>query len=246
MFKYCLFFICLCFSCVKTYGQVNLGGDISEIDFSNPREYEIAGLTVSGIQYLDETVLKTLSGLTIGDKIKIPGDKLAKAIESLWKQGLLSDIIISATKIEGNLIFLDLQLKEMPRLSKFSFKGITKNEADKLREKMSLVAGKVVTENVIKTNETIIANYFKEKGFLNVEVKMDLITDTSLINSNFMIVNIKKNGKIKIHEIRFTGLEAFTPQKLKSKMKGTKENIGIPFLQHRNLKRKHMNRIRKR
>ena len=42
---------------------------------------------------------------------------------------------------------------------------------------MSLVAGKVVTENVIKTNETIIANYFKDKGFLNVEVKMDLITD---------------------------------------------------------------------
>lgn len=117
----------------------------------------------------------------------------------------------------------------MPRLSKFSFKGITKNEADKLREKMSLVAGKVVTENVIKTNETIIANYFKEKGFLNVEVKMDLITDTSLINSNFMIVNIKKNGKIKIHEIRFTGLEAFTPQKLKSKMKGTKEKHWYSF-----------------
>ncbi len=221
--KFHLLLICSLFFAFKTMGQVSIGGDSSQIDLGNPREYEIGGITVAGIQYLDESALKTLTGLSVGDKIKIPGDELAKAVENLWKQGLLSDIRIAVTRVEGNLVFLELRLAEMPRLSRFSFKGVTKNEVDKLREKMTLVAGKVLTENVLKSNETIIRDYFINKGFLNVEVKMEPSTDTSLINSSFLLITIRKNGKVRIHEIRFTGNNAFSSGKLKRKMKGTKE-----------------------
>jgi outer membrane protein insertion porin family len=222
MRKYLFLFSGFMLFFIQSHAQVTLGGD-SSIDFSNPREYEIGGLTVTGIQFLDETVLKTLSGLSVGDKIKVPGDQLAKAVESLWKQGLLSDIKIVATKVEGNLIFIELQLKEMPRLSRFSFKGVTKNEVDKVKEKMTLVSGKVITENVIKTNESIIRNYFIDKGYLNVDVHLEEVTDSMLLNSSYIIIHIKKNGKVKIHAINFYGNHQFPAEKLKRKMKDTKE-----------------------
>ncbi|MBK9319943.1 MAG: hypothetical protein IPM91_14865 [Bacteroidetes bacterium] len=103
-----------------------IGGVDQEIDFGNPKEFELGGITVTGVQFLDERVLITLTGLNIGERYKIPGDKISGAIENLWKQGLLSDIKVVAEKITGDRIFLNFQLVERPRLSKFSFSGISK------------------------------------------------------------------------------------------------------------------------
>ena len=64
--------------------QVQLGNDSLIIDYSNPTEYEIAGITVTGIRFLDESALKTLSGIKVGDKVKIPGDKIQKAIDKFY------------------------------------------------------------------------------------------------------------------------------------------------------------------
>ena len=145
-----LFFSFLLISLLSK-AQVQLGTDINVLDYDSPHEYEIGGVTVSGVQFLDEGVLLTLTGLAVGDKIKVPGEKISQAIENLWKQGLLTDIKVRAIKIVDNKIFLDFQLQERPRLSKFSFEGIKKNDADKLREKIQLVKGKVLTENLIQT-----------------------------------------------------------------------------------------------
>jgi len=80
----------------------------------------------------------------------VPGEKFTKAIENLWKQGLLTDVKIVATRIEGKKIFIDLQLQEKPRLSKFSFTGVRKGHADKIREKIQISKGRVISDNAQK------------------------------------------------------------------------------------------------
>ncbi len=145
--------------------QVTIGEDSLELDYASPKEYVIGGLTVSGIKYLDENVLKALSGLSVGDKIRIPGDAISEAIEKLWKQGILSDIRIEYTRIEGNTIFLNLALQEKPRLSRFSFTGVKKGDADKLREKIKLTAGRIITESVILSTQNEVKEHYVEKGF---------------------------------------------------------------------------------
>src|SRR6476646_40123 len=81
---------------------VQLGGiDSTAINFANPQEYEIGGITVTGAVHLDEKVIILLTGLTTGDKLQVPGDKFSTAIENLWKQGLFEDIQIKASKIQG-------------------------------------------------------------------------------------------------------------------------------------------------
>ena len=110
-----------------SFAQINIGGDLSEIDYSTPKEYEIGGITVTGVQFLDNNMLIILSGLTVGSKITIPGDKIISAIDKLWEQGLFENIKISVTKVSGSTVFLDIYLQERPRLSKFKFLVIQKH-----------------------------------------------------------------------------------------------------------------------
>ncbi len=41
----------------------------NEINYSNPKEYEIAGISVEGSDFLDKNALISLSGLKVGDKV---------------------------------------------------------------------------------------------------------------------------------------------------------------------------------
>lgn len=44
------------------------------VQYSSVKEYEIGGIRVEGTQYLDGSALISLTGLKIGDRIKIPGE----------------------------------------------------------------------------------------------------------------------------------------------------------------------------
>src|SRR5258708_33363588 len=57
------------------------------LNYANPSEYFIAGIDITGLNVLDKNALISLTGLKIGDKIKIPGDHISTAIRKLWKHG---------------------------------------------------------------------------------------------------------------------------------------------------------------
>ena len=88
--------------------QIQVGNDLSEIDYSLPREYEIGGITVTGVEYVDPAVVVMLSGLRVGMTVKIPGDKITQAIKNLWDQGLFEDIQITQTQRLGGKIFINI------------------------------------------------------------------------------------------------------------------------------------------
>ena len=206
MFRYLigLFFILIFYT--NIFGQVSLSGT-DNLDYSNPVEYEIGGITVSGIKYLDSRALINLSGLAVGDKIQVPGEEITAAIEKLWKQGLFSDIQIKKTKIVDKTIFLEIYLQERPRLSKFALTGMKKSEADDIRDILSLRKGDQVTDNIINNSKNKIKNYFVDKGYYNVELNIRQVNDTSLLNNVILFFEVKKHEKVKIKEITFEGNE---------------------------------------
>ncbi|MDB2653054.1 outer membrane protein assembly factor BamA [Flavobacteriales bacterium] len=203
--------------------QINLRNSIENVSYEKPVEYEIAGITIQGITNLDKNAIITLSGLTVGDKIMIPGEEISKAITKLWAQNLFADIQIQVSKILGTNIFLDLVLQELPRLSKFGFKGGSKSEVEKIREKVELVRGKIVNDNLINNTKHVVKEYFTEKGFLNANVSITQITDTAEVANVILEINIDKGEKIKINEINFNGVTKFKIKKLKRQLKDTKE-----------------------
>ena len=115
-------FVLLFFMTITTnvMAQIQVGNDLSDIDYSLPRDYEIAGITVSGVKYVDPQVLVMISGLQVGETIEVPGDKITNAIRKLWEQGLFEDVSITCVNKIGRKIFLNIDLKERPRISKFS------------------------------------------------------------------------------------------------------------------------------
>ncbi|HLO89989.1 MAG: outer membrane protein assembly factor [Chloroflexota bacterium] len=223
--------ILLLFLSFSASAQIRLGDDLNKFDYSSPKTYIIGGITVTGIQYLDQNVIIMLSGLQVADRVEIPGEKIRKAIDKLWTQGLFEDISITATKItDDDLIFLNINLKERPRLSKFSFKGIRKSEADDIREKVKLVKNDVVTDNVINRTSNIIKKHFTDKGFLNTVVNIEQSRDTARPNEVALVININKGSKVRIDHINIIGNKQLSDAQLKKAMKETKEKgVVEPF-----------------
>ena len=177
-------------------------------DYSNPKEYTISSITVSGTKYLDKNTLISISGLEIGEKIIIPGEDISLAIKKLWKQGLFSDISINIAKIEEENIYLNIDLKEHSKLSKFNFEGeIKKHDVSELKEQLKLMRGKVLTDNLINNSIYKIELYFKEKGFNNIQVTPSTQEDKQTINASILTFNIKKGERVKIKEIIIHGRE---------------------------------------
>ena len=207
---------------MNVFGQITLG-EKEVVDYSRPKQYEIGGITVTGVQYLDKNVLVMLTGLNVGEKVDIPGEEISNAIKKLWDQGLFEDISVNITDIQGNLVFLELYLKERPRLSRFSIKGVSKTEADNIREKISISRGDVVTESLLMNIRHKIKAQFKNKGFLDATVDIDEERDTSRANTVSLDIRIDKNKRVKIAKILPEGNYYFSNQKIKNSLKETKE-----------------------
>ncbi len=198
----------------------NLSGSIN---YGNPRQYEIAAIEVEGNVFLDETALVSLSGLRVGDNIKVPGPEISSAIKKLWKQGIIGNVEVFANKIEGNKIWLTIKLTERPRLSRFVFEGVGKSQVSELEDKVGLVKGKVLTDAVGKNAEIAVKKYFVAKGYQNVNVTLEQVKDTILRNSVILKVKVKKGKKVKIDRIYFNGDENFASSKLRAQFKKTGE-----------------------
>lgn len=218
-----LLFVLLIAKPDQILAQIQVGSDLNGFDYSKPKEYEIGGITVTGIKYLDQNVLIMLSGLGVGETIKVPGDKVTDAIRKLWDQGLFEDVSITATSIVGNRIFLDISLKERPRVSKFSFEGLRKAEADDIRTKINLTRGDVATDHLFVRTRNIIKNYFGEKGFLNADVDIEQRPDESRENYVDLLIKVDKNSKVKIGEIVIVGNDHLTDDQVRAAMKETKQ-----------------------
>ena len=218
-----ILFVSLTLVFQEVNAQVNIGDDLSNINYERPSEYIIGGITVSGAEFANENVIIMLSQLDLGTKIKVPGDAVTGAIRKLWDQGLFESIRITATKIQGNKIFLDINLKERPRLSKFSFDGIRKAEADDIREKINLSRGDVVTDHLLIRTINIIKEHYASKGFLNADITIKEKPNKKVDNFEDLTIFIRKNKKVKIGQINFSGNEVLTDAKLSSTMKETKE-----------------------
>ncbi|SMB86530.1 Beta-barrel assembly machine subunit BamA [Hymenobacter roseosalivarius DSM 11622] len=197
---------------------------------AEPQRYELGGITISGSRYLDANTLIGITGLRVGDPVTIPGEDIGKAIRRLWEQGILGDVSVSITRIDGQRVFLDFFLSERPRLSKFDFVGISKSQGDELRDKIKLIRGKVVTDALLNNTRTQVRKFYTNKSFLDAKVNITQVPDSSLSNSVVLKIKVDKGEKIRIRDIAFEGNEAFSDGKLQKKLKKTKAKKSYKLL----------------
>ncbi|MBC3784319.1 outer membrane protein assembly factor BamA [Spirosoma utsteinense] len=192
------------------------------LNYASPKDYEIAGLTVTGTRYLDPNSLVSLAGLKVGDKIRIPGEAVGSAVRKLMESGLLDNVEMFATSVVDNKVSLMFKVLERPRLYKVSFLGVKKGEQDQLKDKVKLNLGKIVTNTITKNTQMAVRKFFIDKGYLNTKVKITTIPDSARNNATMRVL-VDKGQKVKIAKITFEGREEVEESAVRMKMKSTKE-----------------------
>lgn len=188
-----------------------------------PRIYQIADIQVEGAENYDPNVIIGYSGLRKGDWVDIPGSELTAAAKRLWRQALFSNVQMIIDKVAGDQAWITIKLRTQPRISAVNYYGIKKGERDDLQERLQFHKGNQITQNIVDRAEAIIKQYFSEKGFGNVTVKINLREDLSAKNEMIVDIDINKNAKVKVHKIYIDGNEVMSDGKIQRVMKKTNE-----------------------
>jgi outer membrane protein insertion porin family len=192
-------------------------------DYLKPQEYELGPIAVEGADNFDHNALRAIAGLKQGDRVMIPGEKIAQAIKNLWEEGLFSDVEITVDKITGDIAYLRIKVQTRPKLSYFRFSdNVTKKDADKIREEINLYSGRTISENLINVTRFRVRGYYLEKGYYQVQVNIERYKDTLVNNAEYFVISVDKGNKVKIKDITFTGNESIKAGKLRRSMKDTK------------------------
>ncbi len=190
----------------------------------SPSKYEIAGIKVSGVDNYEDYIIIGYSGLTVGQRIEIPGNELKNAAKRFWRQGLFSKVQIKVEKIYGDKAWLEFVLRQQPRISKVNFNGMSKGEQKDINERLGNLIGNQITPNIASRIEQIIEKYYAAKGFEKATCKVVQQEDLSKQNEVIVDVNVDKHEKINVHKIYIEGNKVFSDSKIKRAMKKTNES----------------------
>lgn len=197
-----------------------------EVDYSHPVKYKVGGIKVEGNTFYSDQQIISLTGIQPGMEVTVPGEALSNVVERLWLQSYFEDVslTIDSLNVARDSAWFSIRIKERPRVSRWSFSGVTSGERKDIQERVNLRPGREFSEYVEKTTSDIIKRYFAEKGFLLCEVNAEVVKDTIIRNAIRVNFAVNKGQKIKIKDINFIGNENVKDFKLARSMKKTKSN----------------------
>ncbi|MEO1262035.1 MAG: outer membrane protein assembly factor BamA [Bacteroidota bacterium] len=201
-----------------------IADSIPVINYSDPKGYELGGVTIKGAHFSDVPTLISMSELRVGDRIKVPGPKINKTLKKFWKLGLFSDVQIYKENTIGDVVFLEIVVKEVPRLMSHGFRGVKKSTHEDLNEKINriLIKGGILTSDKKKNAVHAINQYFTQKGYFDVQTTTIEELDTSRFNAVRLIFKINRGRKVKVKDIAFNGTANVKDSRLRKAMKNTK------------------------
>ncbi len=176
----------------------------------------LGGLNVTGIDGYEDYLLTSISGLSVGQTIEVPGNDITEAVKRYWKHGLFSDVKISADSIVDNKIWLHIWLTALPRVSNINYVGVKKSEREDLEQKLGILKGGQITPNMIDRAKILARRYFDDKGFNNAEIDIMRREDITEKNQVILDVIIDKKEKTKVHRIYIEGNEQLKTGRIKN------------------------------
>ncbi len=203
------------------------------IDYSKEQTLEIGKLDVVGAEFSDEDALIGVSGLKVGDVVKIPGRHIPDAIRSIYQLSLFTQVDIVATQIIGGVAFIEIRVKERPRYLTHTFKGVKESLHEDLNAiiERHIRRSSILTENAKRNLTRGIKSFFHDKGYLDTEVTIIEEAFPKRVNAVKLVFDVDQKKRVKIGEFVFnenasTNLKylnkKLTDGKLRKKFKNTK------------------------
>jgi len=199
--------------------------DICHAQMAPPsKRVVIDTVIVTGTQFLSPDLIAINTNILPGEKIDIErGNEISNAIRTLWDQGIFDDIKVEIFNEKSNSLSLNFIIKERPKMSSYSFRGVNKTQEKEIKDKLILGRERMVTKDLKTRINKAVNEYFAKKGYLDAKAIISEEKDTKEKNAVRLIIDVQKGKKVRINEVLIAGNNNVDDLRLKSKMRGTKE-----------------------
>ena len=198
------------------------------MDYNQPKEYIVGGIKVTGVNYLSEEQIISVTGIAAGDKIMIPSQELSNALKRVTAQRYFSnaELKIDSLSAQKDTVWLALNLTQLPRVSKWVISGVKSGQRSDLQERLKLInRGTALSDYVTSASVDIIKKYFKEKGYNNCKVNILKEDDAVIQNAVRVTFDVDKGEKVKIGKITISGNEQMKEWPLLKSMKNLFQSL---------------------
>ena len=178
------------------------GADVT-VDYNNPKKYIVGGVKLEGNEHFSPEQVLQLSSLQEGMEVTVPSEEMTNIVRRLWAQRFFDDVSIAIDSLvpTRDTAYFKISIVERPRVSRWTFSGVKSGEEKELLERLNFRRGGEFSEYVAKTSTDIIKRYYKEKGFYNVKVDVNITVDfDNILLAHFVALHVLKNsnGAVKL------------------------------------------------
>ena len=223
--RYIFIPILIFFTTVSISAQVTPNQETTTQNQQQP-SYILKDIVVDGVKKYSPAQILRFTGLSKGEMVDIPGQKISNAIKKLWETDSFSEVEVYVEDIDGQSVVLKFHLQDLMELGevKFTGKGIGKSKNEKLAKDNNLKPGTKITNNLISTLSNKIPDEYRKKGFADAKITIKDKVNANDANLLDWTVQVDKGKRVKIAKIEFDGNEQVSDKKLRKKgFKDTKQ-----------------------
>lgn len=204
--------------------SVSLSAQVLPQQSDDSNLYTIAGVTVRGNSLYASQIIIHETGLIEGSKVRIPGEQISSAIRRLWKHGLFDNVEIYVDRVEGDKVYLEIEVLERTPITRLQYEGVSRTMQEDMAKDLNLNANQKVSEDLIQSVKNYIEKRYIKRGFLSAKVNVEISEDTLRENGGvYMKIILDKGDRVRINSINFQGNQVLTADQLRKAMKDTKQ-----------------------
>ena len=181
--------------------------------------FQLRDVLVEGNDRASPQVIRSTSRLIPGRTVT--GLDIQRGIRRLWELGFFADIQIYMDEETDEGLVLRIAVEEYPSLEKITLKGNKKLGKNKILEAIEIKPPQILSEYAISEAVRKIKRLYREDGYLNAEVVVDLQPGDHP-HGQELILTIDESRKVRLREVRIEGNEDVSSFLLRLKLKNTK------------------------
>ena len=223
--RYILIPIFLFFASVDLSAQVTPNQETAATQ-NQPSSYILKDIVVDGVKKYTPAQILRFTGLSKGEVVDIPGQKISSAVKKLWETESFSEVEVYVEDVEGQSVVLKFYLQDLMELGEVKFvgKGVGKSKNEKLIKDNNLKPGTKITNDLISSLKNKIPQEYVKKGFADAKITIQDKINANDPNLVDWTIEVAKGKKVKIAKIEFEGNDQVSDAKLRKKgFKETKQ-----------------------
>lgn len=223
--RYILIPIFLFFASVDLSAQVTPNQETAAAQ-NQPSSYILKNIVVDGVKKYTPAQILRFTGLSKGEVVDIPGQKISSAVKKLWETESFSEVEVYVEDVEGQSVVLKFYLQDLMELGEVKFvgKGVGKSKNEKLIKDNNLKPGTKITNDLISSLKNKIPQEYVKKGFADAKITIQDKINANDPNLVDWTIEVAKGKKVKIAKIEFEGNDQVSDAKLRKKgFKETKQ-----------------------